>query len=152
MNSQFEPRDKDYEKKVRDSFNRQEIMKTVNVKILAVRPGEVDLQFPFQAKLTQQHGFIHAGIVSTVLDSACGYAAFSLMSADAAVLTIEFKINLLSPAIGDIFTAVGKVMKPGKNITVAQGELFAQQENTQKLVATMTGTLMSVYNKQDVKN
>ena len=124
MKSQFEPSDEGYEAKVRESFNRQEIMKTVNVSILAIRPGEVELEFPYQVNLTQQHGFIHAGIVSTVLDSACGYAAFSLMPEGAAVLTIEFKINLLSPAKGKRFRAVGTVKKPGKNITVTQGELF----------------------------
>ncbi len=152
MKVQFEPRDKNFEYKVVESFNHQEVMKTVKASIVSVFPGEVELQFPFQDSLTQQHGFIHAGIISTVLDSACGYAAFSLMSADAAVLTIEFKVNLLSPAKGDNFIAKGKVIKPGKNITVATGEMFAQEGNKQKLVASMSGTLMSVYNKDGVHN
>ena len=95
-------------------------MKTVNASILAIRPGEIELEFPYQSNLTQQHGFIHAGIVSTVLDTACGYAAFSLMPENAAVLTIEFKVNLLSPAKGERFRAVGKVKKLGKNITVTE--------------------------------
>ena len=93
MSSQFEPSDTGYKEKVIESFNRQEVMKTVNASILAIRPGEIELEFPYQSNLTQQHGFIHAGIVSTVLDSACGYAAFSLMPENAAVLSIEFKIN-----------------------------------------------------------
>ncbi len=152
MKSQFEPSDEGYEAKVRESFNRQEIMKTVNVSILAIRPGEVELEFPYQVNLTQQHGFIHAGIVSTVLDSACGYAAFSLMPEGAAVLTIEFKINLLSPAKGKRFRAVGTVKKPGKNITVTQGELFTYVDGGQKLVASMVGTIMSVYDREGVKN
>ncbi len=124
MESQFKPSDDGYEAKVRDSFNRQEIMKTVNASILSIQPGEVKLEFPYQTNLTQQHGFIHAGIVSTVLDSACGYAAFSLMPKGAAVLSIEFKINFLSPAKGKRFRAVGTVKKPGRNITVTEGELF----------------------------
>lgn len=148
----FKPADEDYQTKVHNSFDRQEIMKTVNASILAVRPGEVEIQFPYHKKLTQQHGFIHAGIVSTVLDSACGYAAFSLMPAEAAVLTIEFKINLLSPAKGEQFRAVGTVKKPGRNITVTQGELFSYEGGEQKLLATMVGTIMSVYNREGVKN
>lgn len=105
----------------------------------------MELEFPFQAELTQQHGFIHAGIVSTVLDSAMGYAAFSLMPINAAVLTIEFKVNLLSPAKGERFTAVGKVKKAGRSITVAEGELFAHLGGERKLVATMVGTVMAVH-------
>ena len=152
MGTQFKPSDESFDAKVRESFNRQEIMKTVNASILAVRPGEVELEFPYQANLTQQHGFIHAGIVSTVLDSACGYAAFSLMPKDADVLTIEFKINLLSPAKGSRFKTVGTVKKPGKNITVTQGELFSYEDGKQTLVATMVGTIMSVFNRKGVNN
>jgi len=144
MEEQFKPSDDGYEAKVRESFSRQEIMKTVNASILAIRPGEVELEFPYQTSLTQQNGFIHAGIVSTVLDSACGYAAFSLMPEGSAVLTIEFKINLLSPAKGKLFRAVGTVKKPGRNITFTEGELFTYVDGVQKLVATMVGTIMSV--------
>ena len=144
--------DDNYKIKVVESFQRQEVMKTLNASILDIRPGEIELEFPHQQKLTQQHGFIHAGIISTVLDSACGYAAFSLMPEDAAVLTIEFKINLLSPAKGHRFKAIGKVKKPGKNITVTEGELFAYSENGEKLVATMVGTIMAVYGREDIKH
>ena len=142
--------DDNYKIKVVESFQRQEVMKTLNASILDIRPGEIELEFPHQQKLTQQHGFIHAGIISTVLDSACGYAAFSLMPEDAAVLTIEFKINLLSPAKGHRFKAIGKVKKPRKNITVTEGELFAYSENGEKLVATMVGTIMAVYGREDI--
>jgi uncharacterized protein (TIGR00369 family) len=86
-----------------------------------------------------------------VLDTACGYAAFSLMPENAAVLTIEFKVNLLSPAKGERFRAVGKVKKPGKNITVTEGELFSRAKGDQKLVATMVGTIMSVYDREDIE-
>ena len=152
MNSQFEPKDAGYKEKVIESFKRQEVMKTLNASVQTVRPGEVELKLPYQQNLTQQHGFIHAGIVSTVLDSACGYAAFSLMPEKAAVLTIEFKINLLAPAKGDWFRAVGKVKKPGKNITVTEGELFSCADGQEKLVATMVGTIMSVYDRDGVEN
>jgi len=135
-----------------DSFDRQTAMKTVGASIMKVSAGEVSIQFPFDPDLTQQHGFIHAGIVSTVLDSACGYAAFSLMPDDAAVLTIEFKINLLSPAQGEWFEAIGRVKKPGRNITVTEGELYAHQGDTQKMVASMVGTMMAVYGRDQIDN
>jgi len=150
MKPKFKPANENFETRVRESFSRQEVMKTVNASILDVQAGEVELKLPFQVNLTQQHGFIHAGIVSTVLDSACGYAAFSLMPKDAEVLTIEFKINLLSPAKGACFRAIGSVKKPGRNITVTEGELFACQDGKEKLVATMVGTIMSVYNREGV--
>ena len=152
MSSQFEPKDARYKEKVIESFERQEVMKTLNASVQTVRPGEVELKLPYQQNLTQQHGFIHAGIVSTVLDSACGYAAFSLMPEKAAVLTIEFKINLLAPAKGDWFRAVGKVKKSGKNITVTEGELFSHADGQEKLVATMVGTIMSVYDRDGIEN
>lgn len=150
MTSNFSINDDDYKNKVIESFQRQEVMKTLNASILDIRPGEIEIDFPYQKSLTQQHGFIHAGIVSTILDSACGYAAFSLMPEDAAVLTIEFKINLLSPAQGERFRAIGKVKKKGKNITVTEGELFANTENGEKLVATMNGTIMAIYGRKDI--
>ena len=152
MSSQFEPKDAGYKEKVIESFERQEVMKTLNASVQTVRPGEVELKLPYQQNLTQQHGFIHAGIVSTVLDSACGYAAFSLMPEKAAVLTIEFKINLLAPAKGDWFRAVGKVKKSGKNITVTEGALFSYADGQEKLVATMVGTIMSVYDHDGIEN
>lgn len=152
MTSKFVTTDVGYKDKVIESFQRQEIMKTLNASILDVRPGEIEIDLPYQKSLTQQHGFIHAGIVSTILDSACGYAAFSLMPEDAAVLTIEFKINLLSPAQGERFRAIGKVKKAGKNITVTEGEFFAITENGEKLVATMVGTIMAIYGRKDIKH
>ncbi len=151
MKPKFKPANENFETRVRESFSRQEVMKTLNASIVNVQAGEVELEFPFQTSLTQQHGFIHAGIVSTVLDSACGYAAFSLMPKDAAVLTIEFKTNLLSPAKGDRFRAVGSVKKPGRTISVTEGELFAYQDGKVKLVASMVGTIMSVYNREGIK-
>lgn len=152
MSHSFKPRDADFAAKVTASFGRQEIMKTLGVTIASIEPGVVELEFPFAECLTQQHGFVHAGIVSTVLDSACGYAAFSLMSKEAAVLTVEFKVNLLSPAKGDRFRAVGRVKKSGRTISVAEGELFALIGGEQKLVATMVGTILSVYGREEIQS
>jgi uncharacterized protein (TIGR00369 family) len=144
MKSKFEPKNPDYVARVEKSFSDQAVMKTIGASIEAISPGKIEIEFPYQSNLTQQNGFIHAGIVSTVLDSACGYAAFSLMPQDVSVLTIEFKINLLSPATGDRFRGYGKVKKAGRNISVAEAELYAFSEQGKKLVATMVGTLMAV--------
>lgn len=149
---QFKPRDKAYEAKVRESFGRQKIMDTIGAEIVSIGPGEVELALPFQQKLTQQHGFLHAGAVSTLLDSACGYAALSLMPEEAGVLSIEFKINLLSPAAGERFHALGKVKKPGRTITVTEGELIAYRDGQAKVVASMVATMMSIVGREGIKN
>ena len=111
----------------------------------ASSPGRVEIELPYDTSLTQQDGFIHAGVSSIIMDSACGYAAFSLMPADARVLTIEFKINLLAPAAGERFRAVGQVRKSGRSVFVAESDLFAEANGDSKAVASMTGTLMAVY-------
>jgi uncharacterized protein (TIGR00369 family) len=144
MKSKFEPKHQDYAAKVEKSFAEQAVMETIGASIVSISPGAVEIEFPYRSSLTQQNGFIHAGIVSTVLDSACGYAAFSLMPQDASVLTIEFKINLLSPAKGDRFRGYGRVKKAGRTISVAEAELYAFSDQGRKLVATMVGTLMAV--------
>src|SRR5438876_12036745 len=122
----FEPKDLNFESKVRSSFSMQKVMQTIGACLTKVLPGEVEIQLPFHTDLTQQNNFLHAGIITTILDSACGYAAYSLMEANTDVLTIEFKINLLSPAAGELFIARGLVTKPGKNITVSSGDFFAK--------------------------
>jgi uncharacterized protein (TIGR00369 family) len=147
MTSQFEPRDPDYKSRIAQSFADQAIMQTIGASLLEVLPGQVEIGLPFDQRLTQQDQFIHAGVSSTIMDSACGYAAFSLMPADARVLTIEFKINLLAPAAGERFRAIGKVLKPGRSVFVAEAELYAEtghKSSTSKLVATMVATLMAV--------
>ena len=138
------PQDDNYELRVRESFSRQKLMQTIGATLTKVMPGEVEISLQFQVNLTQQHGFIHAGIVATLADTACGYAAFSLMATDAAVLTVEYKINLLSPAAGDSLIALGKVTKPGRTLTVCSGDVFAVKEGDKKLVATMLATMMSI--------
>ena len=150
--AQFKTRNPDFEARSLESFGRQRVMQTLGMQLNAVAPGRVELEMPFHEDFTQQHGFLHAGIISTALDSACGYAAFTLMAADAAVLTIEFKINLLSPASGERFIFRAEVTKPGSTITVADGRAFAvRADGTEKLLATMTGTMMSVVGREGVE-
>ena len=147
----FEPRDPDYVQRVRASFERQAAMRTLGASLAAVRPGQVEITLPWSEPLTQQHGFLHAGMVSTALDSACGYAGFSLMPANAAVLTIEFKINLLAPAKGETFRMVGNVIKPGRTVTVCEGQAYAIEDGHEKLIATMGCTLMAVIGRDNIQ-
>src|SRR5262245_31586113 len=114
----------DFERAVRDSFARQPMMATIGARLSHVGAGEVHIRLPYRADLTQQHGFLHAGAVATALDSACGYAAFSLMPEGSGVLTIEYKINLLAPARGEELIARGRVIRAGRTITVCQAEGF----------------------------
>jgi uncharacterized protein (TIGR00369 family) len=144
MSSQFDPRDPGYESRVTQSFAEQAIMRTIGASLAAVEPGRVEIELPYDSSLTQQDGFLHAGVSATIMDSACGYAAFSLMPADVRVLTIEFKINLLAPAAGNRFRALGKVRKPGRSVTVAEAELFAEGDGKSRLIATMSATLMAI--------
>ncbi len=146
----FEPMDPDYAARVRASFARQGAMDTIGATLTAVEAGRVTIELPWAQALTQQHGFLHAGIVATGLDSACGYAAFSLMPADAAVLTIEYKINLLAPAKGERFRMVGEVVKPGRTISVVEGRAWAIDEGREKLIATMNATLMALIGRQGI--
>lgn len=131
-----------FEARTRDSFARQAAMATLGISIAEVDAGRVVLALPHRADLTQQHGFLHAGIVSTALDSACGYAAFTLMPPEAAVLTVEFKVNLLAPARGPVLRVEGRVVKAGRTISVVDAR--AVQGDDDALVATMTATVMTV--------
>ncbi len=151
MSTPFQAQDPNYEARVRESFARQAAMDTLGASLAEVAPGRVVITLPWAARLTQQHGFLHAGMVSTALDSACGYAGFSLMPADAAVLTIEFKINLLAPAQGESFRMEGLVIKPGRTVTVTEGRAYALHQGREKLVATMGCTLMAVLGRNDVR-
>lgn len=136
--------------RVRASFARQTVMATLGIELAAIEAGVVELRMPFAAQFTQQHGFIHAGIIATALDTACGYAAFSLMPPDAAVLTVEFKVNLLAPAKGEAFRFRAQVLKPGRTLTVCEAQAFALQPAGEKLIASMTGTLMAVHGRDGI--
>ena len=148
----FQPKDSAYAERVRASFGRQAAMETIGATLAAVEPGRVAIEMAWAQPLTQQHGFLHAGMVATALDSACGYAAFNLMPADAAVLTIEYKINLLAPAQGERFRMEGLVIKPGRTVTVAEGRAFAIDGGREKLIATMSCTLMALLGRQGIEN
>jgi uncharacterized protein (TIGR00369 family) len=142
--------DPDFAGRVRASFARQAVMRTIGAQLSEVAPGRVVIELPWADALTQQHGFLHAGVVGTALDSACGYAGFSLMVADAAVLTIEYKLNLLAPARGQRFRMEGQVVKPGRTVTVTEGRAWANDGGSEKLIATMSCTLMAVVGRDDI--
>lgn len=132
----------DYAERVRASFGRQAFMHFIGAEISAVSAGAVEIQLPYRAELAQQHGFFHGGIVGTVADNACGYASFSLAAADASVLTVEYKLNLMAPASGDVLIARGRVLRPGRTLVVAQADVFAVRQGREKQVATALATLM----------
>ena len=147
---EFEPRDPDFETRVRDSFSRQAAMHTLGAVLGRVAPGEVEIEMPYRADLSQQHGFIHGGITTAILDSACGYAALSLSATDTAVLTVEYKVNFIAPAKGERFVARGEVLRPGATVTVCKGDVVAIEDGEEKLVTTMLTTLMLLPNRPDL--
>jgi uncharacterized protein (TIGR00369 family) len=140
----FQPRDPDFAARVRASFARQPFMATLGARLARVAAGEVDIELPFRGDLTQQHGFMHGGAVTAIADTACGYAAYTLMPADAGVLSVEFKINLVAPAAGEIMIARGRVTRSGRTLTVGTGEVWAAAGRSETLVATLLGTMMTV--------
>ena len=144
------PLDPDFEPRVRASFARQTVMVTIGARLARVAAGEVHIDLPFREDLCQQHGFVHAGIVTTIADSACGYAALSLMPSDAAVLTVEFKVNLLAPAHGERLLARGRVTRAGRTLTVATADVVAVTGGRETPVAVMLATLMALFERPDL--
>jgi uncharacterized protein (TIGR00369 family) len=140
----------DFEARCRSSFEKQRFMSTLGARLVAIRPGEAIIELPFGGHLTQQHGFLHAGAVTSIVDSACGYAALSVMPEGAAVLTVEFKINLMKPAAGSVFRATGKVLKSGKTLTVCSGTVEADNENEWSTIAVMQATMMALTDRKDL--
>lgn len=141
--AQFQIQNPAYEQDVRDSFAQQGFMAYLGAVLTAVSPGQVTIELPVSPQLSQQHGFVHAGASTAVVDSACGYATLTLLPPHSEVLTTEFKVNLLSPAQGVKLVAIGRVIKPGRTLTVCLGELFAEDAaGSQKLCALMTATIM----------
>ena len=148
----MQPDDPAYEQRTRDSFARQNAMQTLGAVLESVAPGRVTITMAHRDSLTQQHGFIHAGMLAAALDSASGYAAFSLMPADAAVLTIEFKINLTAPADGQRAIAVGEVIRTGRTITVCRIDAYVDKGGRRTHCATGLSTLMTVTGRAAVKD
>ena len=133
---------------VADSFARQPIMKLIGARLSLVEPGVVEITLPYRTDLLQQNGYLHAGIITTIADSACGYAAYTLMPAGSNVLSVEFKLNLLRPAQGETFVARAEVIKAGKTLTVVRADVFGLEANADRvLVATMQGTMMCLPTK-----
>lgn len=139
-------------RRIADSFGKQAFMATLGARLVRVGPGEVEIELPVASHLTQQHGFVHAGAVSSVADSACGYAALTTMPAGAGVLTAEFKINLLAPAAGERLLAKGRVVKAGRTLTLAMAEVFAVTGSTSRLCAMMTATCMTIAGRDGVSD
>ena len=128
---------------VRNSFERQTAMSSIGAELLIVEPGKVEIALPYRSDLTQQHGYMHAGIITTIADTACGYAAYTLMPAGSEVLSVEFKVNLLRPAKGERFAAVANVLKPGRTLTVVRADVFGISESDEReLIATMLATMI----------
>ena len=145
-----DPRDPDWADKVRASFGRQSVMALIGAALGDVRPGWCEIRLPYRADLCQQHGYFHAGIISTVVDSAAGYAGFSLMPPDTSVLSVEFKINLLAPGDGELLIATGEVVKPGRNLVITSGDAWVVKNGKVTHCATMQQTLMTMHGKADM--
>jgi len=136
--------DENFESRVRGSFAKQGFMKTIGARLTEVSPGKVEIELPVHDGLTQQHGFVHAGVVTAIVDTACGYAAMTLMPVDAEVLSVEYKVNFLSPAAGAQLIARGRVVKPGRTVTVCQGDVFARKDENEKIISTILCTMIAV--------
>lgn len=145
------PADPEFARRVHESFEKQGLMATLGARLSRVEPGEVDIRMPVGPRVSQQHGFAHAGAVASIADSACGYAAFSLMPADSGVLAVEFKINLLAPGAGDSLIARARVVRSGRTLSICQAEVSAVDGDAERVVAIMTATIMNVRNRPGVQ-
>lgn len=143
--TRFQPQDPQFAARVRASFGRQKAMALIGASLTVVEPGYVEIVLPFRDDLTQQKGYVHGGILGMICDSACGYSAYSLMPADCSLVTVEYKINILNPAVGPL-VAKGSVVKPGRTLTVTRGEAYAGETH----VATMQQTLLMLAGTPDV--
>lgn len=145
----FIPKTADYRSKVRDSFQRQGFMEFIGAELTAVEPGFCEIRLPYREELTQQHGFFHAGLVGTIADNTAGYAAFSLMENTSSILTVEFKLNLMSPADGELLIGRSSVLKHGKTLTICRSDVFVVKDGKEKLCAAAQSTLMELRDRQD---
>jgi len=145
----FTPKDNNYASKVKESFDRQKFMKLINARLFKVEPGFCEIHIPYDISLTQQHSFFHAGIVGTVADNSAGYAAFSLMDKQSSILTVEFKLNLISPADGELLIGRSQVFKYGKTLTICRSDVFVVKDGIEKLCAAAQSTLIELQNRKD---
>jgi uncharacterized protein (TIGR00369 family) len=147
--SRFAAVDPEYENRVRESFARQGLMKHLAAELALLGAGQAEIHVPFRVELTQQHGYFHAGVSGTIADSACGYAAYTLMPADSSVLTVEFKMNLLAPAEGEKLVARARVLRSGRTLKICVADVFVQKNGTEIHCATMLATIMCLPGKSD---
>jgi len=145
----FQPANPGFAARVRDSFARQPFMAHIGARITAVEAGFCEIVVEHRPELTQQHGFVHGGVLASIADSAAGYAAFSLMPAEATVLTVEYKLNIVRPGKGEAMIARGRVVKPGRTLFVVQADVYARMEGTEDLVVTSLQTLMRLDGRAD---
>lgn len=146
-----QPRNPEFAARVRDSFGRQAFMRTIGADLTEVAPGHVEMRLPYRPELGQQHGFFHGGVIGTLADNAGGYAAFTLLSREDSILTVEYKINIVAPGRGDALVAVGTVLKPGRTLTVCDVKVYAETAGERKLCATALCTLMTMKDMSDDK-
>ncbi len=146
----FKVRDEDFEARVRKSFAAQGVMSHIGARLRRIEPGLCEIELPYSDGVSQQHGFFHGGIIGTIADSAGGYAAFSLMGAKDGILTVEFKLNLMAPADGEVLIARGEVLRPGKTLTVCRAEVDIIKDGQETPCATMQQTLMRIADRSDV--
>jgi uncharacterized protein (TIGR00369 family) len=147
--TRIEPQDPAYQQRIQDSFARQGLMRFLGAELGSAGPGDVEIRVPFRAELTQQHNFFHAGVTGAIADTACGYAAFTLMPADSSVLTVEYKMNLLAPADGEELVARARVIRAGKTLTICLAEVFVHKGAEEKHCATVLATIMCTAGKTD---
>lgn len=145
----FVPINPEFAARVRASFARQPFMTHLGAEIVHVAPGECDIAVAYRPELTQQHGFVHGGVLAAIADSAAGYAAFTLMPATASILTVEYKLNILRPGRGEAMIARGRVVKPGRTLTVVQADVFARHGGAEEIIVTSLQTLMRLDGKSD---
>ena len=145
----LEPKFINYRQKIEDSFNRQGFMKLIGAKLVDVQVGYCEIEVPYRKDLTQQHGFFHAGVISTIADNTAGYAAFSVIEESSSILTVEFKLNLMSPGDGEKLIGKSKVLKHGRTLTICRSEVYVEKEGVKKLCAAAQSTLIELKNTSD---
>jgi len=145
----FDAPNPDFAARVQASFARQRIMELLGAELAGIEAGLCEIRLPFKEALCQQHGFFHGGVIGTIADSAGGYAGFSLMPADASVLTVEYKLNLLAPADGDYLLATGRVIRPGRTLVVCRADVVVYKDGRQTVCATLLQTLMTMHGRAD---
>jgi uncharacterized protein (TIGR00369 family) len=145
----FKPADPNFAERVRDSFSRQAFMRYLDASLTIIEPGYCEIRMPYRPELTQQHGFFHAGATAAIVDSACGYASFGLMPADASVLTVEYKVNLLSPGRGEVMVARGHVIRNGRTLKICRGQAFGVTNGEETLCVESLSTIMTLVGRED---